>query len=173
MPDSPDPAHPHPPGFDAVIDGALARYTSMGGTYPGPGPSGNPTGGSRTPPAAPEVSAGSVDAVLARIDAAIGQRCVCGCRRLITDGGPSAWYAGPDCQRQWLGRNHATDPDDVYRRPDAVVYRSRDAATWPQPTTSIGTDVEPAVPVGDAQLLIAMVAPRTNWRELFRNLTIT
>lgn len=56
--------------------------------------------------------------VVARMDAAIANVCACGCGRALRPDGPSAWFAGPDCQHRWAQTN-AADPGDVYRRPDA------------------------------------------------------
>lgn len=47
-------------------------------------------------------------------------RCACGCRALITDRSPSAYYASAGCQWRYLQLG-AADPDDVYNRPDAAV----------------------------------------------------
>ncbi len=38
---------------------------------------------------------------LARLDAAVDQRCACGCGRPITDSSPSAYYASEDCATDW------------------------------------------------------------------------
>lgn len=44
--------------------------------------------------------------------------CACGCRRVITDRSPSAYYASPECQQKWMQRQ-ASNPQQVYQRPDA------------------------------------------------------
>jgi hypothetical protein len=65
--------------------------------------------------------------ILERIDAAVAELCACGCGRTLDPDGPSAYYATPECQRRWAGA-HATDPDDVYTRPDAAdVYAGADS----------------------------------------------
>ncbi len=56
--------------------------------------------------------------ILAQIDAATEGLCACGCGRPLSDSGASAWFAQQDCQHAWMGQQ-ATDPDDVYDRPDA------------------------------------------------------
>lgn len=52
-------------------------------------------------------------------------RCACGCRQVITDASPSAYYATQDCQLRWM-RRQATNPGEVYARPDAHVAISAD-----------------------------------------------
>lgn len=59
------------------------------------------------------------DATLAAIDAATGQLCACGCGTKLDPNGPSAWFVNQDHQRSYQER-HATNPQDVYRRPDAT-----------------------------------------------------
>jgi hypothetical protein len=59
--------------------------------------------------------------LLDRIDAATEGRCACGCGRLLPADGPSAYWAGPDCQRRW-NEARADRPDEVYERPDAAEY---------------------------------------------------
>lgn len=56
--------------------------------------------------------------ILDLIDNATEQRCACGCRAALDPDGPSAWFASQECQRRW-GDARATDPQDVYDRPDA------------------------------------------------------
>lgn len=59
------------------------------------------------------------DDVVARMDAAITHACACGCGLTLEVDGPSAWFASQECQRAWLGANHAHNPGEVYRRPEA------------------------------------------------------
>jgi hypothetical protein len=68
------------------------------------------------PPArAPGGTADFVD----RLDAAVDGRCGCGCGTPITDSSPSAYYATAHCQSAWMNQ-HATNPGEVYSRPDAA-----------------------------------------------------
>jgi hypothetical protein len=46
----------------------------------------------------------TTEQVLERIDAAVEGVCACGCRRPITDGSPSAWFASEECADRWHGR---------------------------------------------------------------------
>lgn len=92
--------------------------------------------------------------VLDRIDAAVNQQCACGCRTPIGDASPSAYFASAACQSRWANRQ-ATDPQDVYQRPDAAMYVGVDAARWPLNTAeAAAADVPPrlllvAEPVDD------------------------
>ncbi len=61
---------------------------------------------------------------------AIEARCACGCGTQLDPAGNSAWFASPDCQREFHGRQ-ATDPDDVYNRFDAADYPEWDSQTVP------------------------------------------
>lgn len=56
--------------------------------------------------------------VIAAIDAAVEEKCSCGCGRQIRDDGPSAYFATQRCQAIWMDRQ-VTDPGDVYERDDA------------------------------------------------------
>lgn len=58
--------------------------------------------------------------ILSEIDDAISDRCCCGCGETLDPNGPSAYYVDADHQRRWQDRQ-ATDPIDVYRRPDAHI----------------------------------------------------
>lgn len=64
--------------------------------------------------------------ILDLIDNATEHRCACGCNTQLPEDGPSAWFASQDCQRRW-NESHATDPADVYNRPDGGDGWSRDA----------------------------------------------
>jgi hypothetical protein len=84
--------------------------------------------------------------IIDSIDATLAERCACGCDRPIDPSGVSAWFAGPDCQ--WRYHNdRATDPHDVYRRPDAARYPTHDSAEQtlrdmpPAPTSYHGAGV--------------------------------
>lgn len=59
--------------------------------------------------------------ILSQIDAATEGLCACGCGQRLPDTGASAWFARQECQHAWM-QQQATDPDDVYDRPDATVY---------------------------------------------------
>lgn len=65
--------------------------------------------------------------ILAAIDAAVDNLCACGCRRRLNPDGPSAWFATQYCQHVWSQAN-ATDPEQVYERPDAMQLVENDAA---------------------------------------------
>lgn len=65
--------------------------------------------------------------ILAKIDATLAEHCACGCGQPLDLLGASSWFAGPDCQWRYHN-NRATDPHDVYRRPDAAIYPTHDAA---------------------------------------------
>jgi hypothetical protein len=82
---------------------------------------------------------GTVADVLDQIDAALAQRCACGCDRPLDPDGPSAWFATADCQWTWQN-SRATHPNDVYNRPDAAAYPLHDAAV---------TDLNESRPVSD------------------------
>jgi hypothetical protein len=82
------------------------------------------------------VSEPSEQGILDRIDQAVDELCACGCRTPITDASPSAWYATADCQSRYLGSRFATDPHDVYRRPDAALVPLVDSR--PVPLTEPG-----------------------------------
>lgn len=64
--------------------------------------------------------------ILNLIDNATEHRCACGCNTPLHPDGPSAWFASQECQRRW-NETHATDPADVYNRPDGGDGWSRDA----------------------------------------------
>ncbi len=110
------------------------------------------------PATRPDPTAGILD----RIDDAITGRCACGCGQTLTDRSPSGFYATADCQTVWM-RQHATDPDDVYGRPDAVYpppARPADPVYWDQLTAVLaylilcphcGDTAPPAVDTGDDQ----------------------
>lgn len=68
--------------------------------------------------------------ILEQIDAAVQERCACGCGAEITDASPSAYYATQTCQSRWMNQQ-ATDPREVYERPDAAMYVGDDSADWP------------------------------------------
>lgn len=71
------------------------------------------------------------DDILTRIDATTEERCACGCGVPLNPDGPSAWFATAACQQRWQGAQ-ATDPQDVYSRPDAAqVYVGRDGMRVP------------------------------------------
>lgn len=65
--------------------------------------------------------------VLQRIDEAIAGLCECGCGTGLKAGGPSAYYVDATHQRRWQ-ESQATDPQDVYSRPDAAAYPVCDSA---------------------------------------------
>lgn len=48
--------------------------------------------------------------ILAAIDAAVDERCACGCGRKLQSNGASAYWATEACQIQWQRRNADTDP---------------------------------------------------------------
>lgn len=64
--------------------------------------------------------------ILDLIDNATEHRCACGCNTQLAPDGPSAWFASQECQRRW-NESHATDPADIYNRPDGGDGWSRDA----------------------------------------------
>lgn len=66
--------------------------------------------------------------IIDQIDAAVAERCACGCNTALAPDGPSGWFATQGCQHRWAQR-HATDPDDVYGRADAAMYPP-DPARW-------------------------------------------
>lgn len=90
--------------------------------------------------------------ILARIDAAVEQMtrsvqlCACGCRVAVRPDSASPDFASPSCQRRWHAQ-HAHDPEDVYRRPDAAEYALVDSARvplWPdRAAVSPGATTEP------------------------------
>lgn len=65
--------------------------------------------------------------VLAEIDAAVDGRCACGCGTALDPNGPSAYYLNANHQSRWQ-ESQATDPQDVYNRPDAAAYPRLDSA---------------------------------------------
>ncbi len=79
--------------------------------------------------------------LLDRIDALTADLCACGCRRAIPPGGASDFFASPGCQRRWHS-DRATDPGDVYGRPDAAPYMGIDQARVP-----LREPGEPATPI--------------------------
>jgi hypothetical protein len=81
--------------------------------------------------------------ILDRIDAAVDELCACGCGRQVPPDGASAYFATPECQRNWHSAQ-ATDADAVYRRPDAAsVYVGADHATVPLHPDPIDGELEP------------------------------
>jgi hypothetical protein len=62
-----------------------------------------------------------VSDILAAIDAATANLCACGCQQPLPQDGPSAYFAGPDCQRRW-NETQTERPHDVYLRVDAAPY---------------------------------------------------
>lgn len=75
----------------------------------------------RDPTGPPPMSFAAGDDILARIDAAVEQLCACGCSRPVPPDGASAYFASQGCQHRWHSAQ-TTDPDDVYRRPDAAGF---------------------------------------------------
>ncbi|MFB6392615.1 hypothetical protein [Polymorphospora lycopeni] len=59
--------------------------------------------------------------LLDRLDAAIDGRCACECGRQLDPNGPSAYFAGQECQTRWNAAQ-ATNPGDVHLRSDAAPY---------------------------------------------------
>jgi hypothetical protein len=55
--------------------------------------------------------------ILTAIDAATESLCACGCGQQLDPDGPSAWFAGQDCQRRW-GDAQSTKPHEIYTRPE-------------------------------------------------------
>lgn len=74
--------------------------------------------------------------ILALIDAAVDNLCACGCGEPLRPDGPSQWYAYEDCQRIHMGRT-ATNPHEVYQRPDADMGH---IASWDDPTWTETSD---------------------------------
>src|SRR5262245_58703060 len=69
--------------------------------------------------------------ILAAIDAAVEQRCACGCGEQLDPDGPSAWFVSPECQRRYHEAG-TTDPEAVLSRPDAAfVHPGLDGAEVP------------------------------------------
>jgi hypothetical protein len=64
--------------------------------------------------------------ILDLIDEAIatGGCCACGCGRDLDPAGPSSFFATQDCQARWHAAQ-ATDPGDVYDRPDPIIVHTR------------------------------------------------
>jgi hypothetical protein len=86
----------------------------------------------------PENPPPAADDILDRIDAAIEERCACGCSRPLHPNGPSGFFASQDCQARWHARL-ASDPHDVYERDDAAaVYVGSDD----EPVPLLGIDCE-------------------------------
>lgn len=73
--------------------------------------------------------------ILDQIDAAVQELCACGCGSLLSPDGPSAYFASQSCQDVWHAAQ-ATDPQEVYRAPDAALVR-------------VGADGEPVPLVGE------------------------
>jgi hypothetical protein len=59
--------------------------------------------------------------ILDQIDAAIDQRCTCGCGAKLRPNGPSAYFAGEDCQQRW--RCDQLDPERARRRAERTAQR--------------------------------------------------
>jgi hypothetical protein len=111
----PSDAAPVVVGFDLAVDGrgVLVTRDPQTGAYSVIGH----TDQHADTPAPNPTPAGDI---LDQIDAAVDERCACGCGRHLPPDGPSAYFATPECQARWHN-GQATDPLDVYRRPDAAV----------------------------------------------------
>lgn len=68
-----------------------------------------------------ESAAPTVDATVGRIDAALEQRCGCGCGTRITKDSPSAWFATQECQWDWH-QERAAEPAAVYAEEDPELH---------------------------------------------------
>lgn len=94
----------------------------------------------------------STSDVVARMDAAIDHRCACGCGLALAPDGPSGYFASPECQQLWASTTQATDPADVYERPDADYY--------PIPAVEAGRDWHAETVEERLRLLRGMVEER-------------
>lgn len=122
------------------------------------------------------------------IDAAVDQLCACGCGRQLDAAGPSAYFAGPECQQRWH-EAQTTNPREVLNRHDAAPYPQYDQErvellnTVPR-EARVGFTLSPeaveqlmrslsarGVEVGDVGLAahaVATAAPRTDWETDLR-----
>lgn len=93
--------------------------------------------------------------ILSAIDAAVDDRCSCGCGAKIGIDSPSAYFATAYCQSKWNARN-VTAPDDVYRRPDAADYPSGPMRWRPD---MVVADMRPLEPLpGDVEQFCAALS---------------
>ncbi len=94
-------------------------------------------------------------------------RCACGCRALITDDSPSAYYASANCQAKVM-QGYATNPQEVYSGTDAHYLLSEDiAAAEAEHRAAVDRGGRMFVaPAGAAEPTDAVLALPTDWQEI-------